>query len=543
MTFMKNIIFCFLFALVLTACGGGSGSGNSPDGSYSYSPGSLSFSAQVDAVTPAAQIITLTAQSSQTEVPDVNYTSNVIDSAYLDIVDSDTAEITVTVLSPAVLGVGTHTSSIQIVNSKGTVTIPVTYTVTAIPPGVAEVHFISPYTVAPSVAHDVIIRGSGFSRFSNSNLPTVTIGSLAASNISVVNDSMLTATAPALSAGTHAVEVSGGSVTFTSTASLNVVAAQTYQTTNISSTGEKSKLIFDKKRQALYVVNTTSDTLERYTYQSGTTWDADSLSLSGLSDAALAADGNTLVLVDGSSFYEVDADAATLAAGNAVNAPLDYYDSVDVINWSSSGDMIAVSNNQWSPVFTYNILSGAADKLTYFNSSHIEVGYSIYQPWLFDVADGGQLYFGEHGSTGSELYVLNSSDNTITATGLTTGLSGFTSLALTPDATTILVNGQDIYNADLSTLLGSLPQTHTRGVLSPDGNTAYVFIDFNGSQYNILKAYDITTPSSPVQIGSDLLLANGPGLRARMVISDDGNTLFMAGTDNVNIIDLATLSF
>lgn len=542
-----RILFsAFFLGVFLNGCGGGGagGSTTSPDGSLSYSPSSLSFSAQVDAERPADKIITLTAQEAQTEVPELSIATDVLDSVALNIVSDDTIEVTVRVKTPALLSIGTHTASVNISSSQYTLSIPVTYTVTDIPPGDPEVNYISPYIISPGTASDVIIRGSGFSRFDSTNLPAVTIGSLASSNISIVNDSEIRVTSPALTAGSHTVQISGDGINFTSTVSLQVIADQTYSTTSYVTTGEKSKLIFDKERQALYVVNTTSGTLERYQYQSGTTWDMDSLSLSGLSDAALSPDGNTLVMVDGSSFYEVDPAASIMTTGPAVNAPLFSLDSVSKISWTNSGNMMAVGNNQWSSVYSYDLLTGQSDRLQYLNSSEILVGYSIYNPWLFDAPDGSKIFLGEVGKSTSYLYQLDASDNTITTTGLSTAYSGYSSVALTPDSSTILVNGMDIYNADLTTLLGSLPQAHTRGVLSPDGTIAYVFTDFiSDSENNILKAFDISDPASPVQIGSDVTLTNGPGMRARMRISDDGNTLFIAGTENLLIIDLTTFSF
>lgn len=539
----SQFLYSFLIVVFLAACGGGSSSNTSPGGGFSYTPTSLSFSAQVDADAPVSQIITLTALGTATEIPDVSFTPDVLDSALLNVVSSDSAEITVTVKSPVLLGVGTHATSVSIDSSEGIVTIPVIYTVTPVPPGNPEVHYISPYIVNPGETRDVNIRGSGFSRFDNSNLPTITIGSQPVTNVVVVSDSMIQVTAPSLSVGDHALEISGSGVVFTSQVNLKVIEDQFYATTSILTSGEKSKLIFDKERRAVYVVNTTSDSLERYTFQGGTNWTLDLLSLSGLSDAALSPDGGSLVIVDGSSFYKVDPADATMLAGTAVNAPLDTLNSVDRIT-GSSGEMISVGNNQWSPVFTYNVLTDGTDKLNFLNSSQISVNYSIYQPQLFRVPDGGEIYFGESGISTSRLYVLDTRDNTIAETGLSVNsFSGYYSLSTTKDKSRMLVNGKDIYNADFTALLGSLPDIYTRGVISPDGNTAYVFIDFTGVQSNILRAYNISTPSTPAQIGSDVLLTNGPGMRAQMEISDDGNTLFLSGTDSLEIIDLTTFRF
>lgn len=535
-----------LIAILSSACGGGGGGGGgstSPDGSYSYTPSSLAFSAQVDAGAPADKIITLTAESSDSEIPDISINPGVIESVAWEIVSSDIIEVSVRPSLPALLGVGTHQSAVTVTNSSVSVDIPVTYTVTEIPPGVAEVHYIAPYIIAPSSTSEAIIRGSGFSRFDDSSLPTITIGSQAVSNVSIVNDTTITLTTPSLTVGSHAVEMSGDGVTFSSSAQLQVLDGQTYSTTSFVLAGVKSRLIYDRERNSIYVVNTGIDVLERYRYQSNTTWDYDSLSLSGLSDAALSPDGETLVLVDGASFHEVDLSASTFAVNKSVGVSLDLYESLDRVAPTNSGVMMGGGDDQWTPVFTYNLRSGEAEKLIYLNSSGIEVEYLHYEPWLFGVHNGSRVYLGETGSSASRLYVLDSSDNSVSETGLSTSFGGYTDVAQSADGSITLVNAKDIYDGDVTTLLGSLPQAHTAGVVSPDGNTVYVFTDFTGTQSNLLKAYDISNPAAPVQIGSDVILAPGPGMRAKMKISSDANTLFIAGLDNLNIIDLTTFSF
>jgi len=149
-------------------------------------------------------------------------------------------------------------------------------------------------------------------------------------------------------------------------------------------------------------------------------------------------------------------------------------------------------------------------------------------------------FFGEKGSSGSHLYQLDTSDDTTSDTGLpAVSYQGYYDFAATPDNSVILINTQAIYNADLSVLQGSLPSINSTAVLSPDGNTAYVYHDFN----NILSCYDISNPASPVQIGNDVTLTNTAGMRPQMRISNDGNTLFIVGTENLNIIDLTTFGF
>lgn len=535
----RLVIAVCLISMIVAGCGGGSSGGGGNNG-FSVSPTSLTFNAQVDAATPADQIITLTASQPQSEIPNLSANAAAIDYVSLNVINSTTLEVTVKVVSPISLGVGSYSASVNISSSQYSVSVPITYNVTAIPPGDPEVHFVYPHIIAPGSAQPVVIRGSGFARFDSGNLPAVTIGGEAASNVSVVNDSEIRATTPAFSAGNYAVAVQGGGITFTSTASIVVMADQTYATTSYMTTGEKSRLIFDKQRQAVYVVNTTSGNLERYQYQSGTTWNVDTVSLSGLTDAALSPDGNTLVLIDGSSFYEVDPSAATMTVGSGVAATLEFSDTLDRVISANNGTMYAITDNQWSAIYMYDIVGDSVSVHTYFNSSFNEVTTSVYRPWLFADSDLGQIYFGEHGSTGSRLYQLDASDNAYADTGLpVVSFDGYYDMAFNADSSLILINGKDIYNANLTTLLGSLPQVHTSSTVTADGSTAYVHLDFQ----NILRAYDISNPALPVQIGGDVNLTNTAGMRTKMRISDDDNTLFLVGTDYLHIIDLTSFSF
>lgn len=533
---LAKLTFTVFVAIILVGCGGSSDSNEA----FSVSPSSLSFSAQVDQLAPADQYITLTAQQSQAEIPTLSANYDAIDFVSQNIVSDTDIQVTVRVVSPSVLGIGTHTAYVHISSSVYSVDVPVTYTVTEIPPGDPEVNYVSPYIIKPATAANVVIRGSGFSRFNNASLPTVTIGGLAAGNISVINDTEIRVTTPSLALGSHAVGVYGAGISFVSTANIEVIADQVFATVAFSDTGEKSRIIFDKERKAIYVVDTTSDSLDRYRYVNGIDWSLDALALTAITDAALSPDGKTLVLTDGSSFYEVDPSAANMSASPGVVAPLDFNSSIDRIVPGNNGVMVATSENQWSPIYTYDILTDAAGKHTYLNSSNIEITTTMFSPSLFYSPDASRVYFGEDGISTSTLYQLNMSDNTFTDSGVASkSYSGFYDMAFSNDGSVVLINGQEIYDGGLASLLGSLPQVHDSAAISPDGSIAYTYLAF----YNILRAYDISDPTTPVQIGNDVNLTNASGMRTKITISNDGNTLFLVGTENLNIIDLTTFSF
>ncbi|MDF0750707.1 IPT/TIG domain-containing protein [Marinobacter sp. 71-i] len=454
--------------------------------------------------------------------------------------------IEVTVKAPYFLDVGVHTSYLAVENSGKRITIPITYTISDLPLPDPEITYVSPYVAREGVASDVALRGHGFDQLDAGTLPAIHVGSAPATNVEIISDSHISMTVPGLSEGIHPVtlsgKLSGSDVDFPGTVDLHVIPDQTFQSVDIASAGEKSRIIFDNQRSALYVVNPTVGVLERYRFDSGTNWEFDQLYLAGVSDAALAPDGRTLVLVDGIRFYEVELGTNSMTLGDQGDVELGIDYSLDHVEAGSNGVIYGVSNDQRSPIFTYDLDSGKTGTLQFRTSQGTLVNYSSFQPNLFSSPNGIEIFLGERNITTSRLYRLTTGENIPSETGLIRGTIGFRSATFSPDGSLILINGEELYDENLD-LLSSLPLSHTSSTFSPDGSIAYTFTRFNGTESYLLSKYDLSDPAAPQQIGETISLADGPRGALGLAISNDGNTLFLAGDEKVLIVDLTSLTF
>src|SRR5690606_33151057 len=92
----------------------------------------------------------------------------------------------------------------------------------------------------------------------------------------------------------------------------------------------------------------------------------------------------------------------------------------------------------------------------------------------------------------------------------------------------LVLNGTRVYDGALA-LLGTLPDTTEAVVLRPDGTRAYTYDSTEGG----VRVFDISASNEGeayTPVGDPVPLVATPGAGAKMAISADGNTLFIAGT-------------
>lgn len=551
---MFRRIFTVLFVcLLLAACGGGGG-GGSDSQDFSVSPTNLTFTAAIDGdETPPAQTITLKAKGANVSPPDVREYSDFI-SCTTSFSDADTMEVTVAVGHPVVVGVGKHVATITLSNGSFSQNVSVTYDITAADssPGSPVVNFVAPRPVLENTSTELIIRGGGFSLIGAGVTPEIFFGATEGSDIQIINDSEIRVTAPPLAAGTYNVQLLVTGLIYDSIAELLIVVPQSFATTEIPTSGEKSKMIFDAERKKLYIVNATDATLEIYSYQSGTNWILQELAIPSLTDAALSPDGKMLVAVNGSSFYEIDLEATTLNAQFITAKPESYInDEVTQIDFLNNGTAVSIGPTfDYSYVYTYELLTHGARKDPYIINWVID-------PSQFSVADGSAVYIGEGNSYGG-LLQYEATTFTLLDLGLGNPMApGIHDASFNNDQSLFILNAEKIYDASLN-LLATLPVItgnysfnggQSTAAISPDGAVVYVY-DY---WYNVLRAYDLSDPSTPAQIGDDVILTNSPGyqpkignppaLKPRIGVSADGNTLFLVGSEYLHVIGLSTFVF
>jgi hypothetical protein len=297
--------YCVL-ALMLSSCGGGGGGGGT---SQNQSPGTIQFS---------TTSVTFTAATSYAETPqDQTITGTVTGvsagTLYFKIVENNPNIATVTGFtvtgnsgqasivpaSPSTLPAGKHQGSITVhaclndaTCGSGELTgspqtIAVTYQIGSSVDG----ETMMPRVVPANTPGSVILRGSGFTGASG-----VSFGVTPASQVSVVSDTEIHASYPALAAGTYPVSINSGAIAFSGTLSVidSPVFAPTFLSNPTQGAAAYSRMYFDAERNALLVI--LDSALLRYTFD-GSTWSAPAQVTinGGLQQVSLSPDGTKLL--------------------------------------------------------------------------------------------------------------------------------------------------------------------------------------------------------------------------------------------------------
>jgi len=229
---------------------------------------------------------------------------------------------------------------------------------------------VTPRVVSANTPGTVILRGAGFTGTSS-----VSFGSMAATSMTVVSDSQITAAYPALPAGMYPVTVSGN----TSYSALLVVVsppaftatAVPYPTDFTSNFQELPRLEYDAQRTALYLLIpggvSTNATLLRYAFD-GTAWGpATELSMAGLVQVPLSPDGTHLLALidpDGGHTSMAELDPVTLAQTN-ITTVTNHFSSLDsACGFALANDGNAIVSNADSFGFAFGTLSGVFTALS-----------------------------------------------------------------------------------------------------------------------------------------------------------------------------------
>ena len=342
---IQGIVLICSALFLTTSCGGGytggqGGGQGSGQASVSFSTNAISFKVSAPfAQAPATQTITGTVTGVTTGTVyvaiQVNSPNNLFTVTNLTLA-GNTAQVSVIPAAPSV-GVGSYSGSItvstclndptcntgQLAGSPRT--IPVNYDIAS---GV-DGNTVTPRVVPANAAGKVILRGSGFTAGTN-----VSFGSAPASSISVVNDSEIDASYPALAAGTYPITINSGGISYT--ASLSALAPPPFSAASIPFPSgdvligpEPPGIEYDAGRTALFILlpgfNSTSPILVRYAFDANTgTWGTPTqISMAGLEQVHLSPDGTHLlgmVTPDSAHTSMVELDPVTMAQTRIVTA-------------------------------------------------------------------------------------------------------------------------------------------------------------------------------------------------------------------------------
>lgn len=436
--------------------------------------------------------------------------------------------------SPAELGAGLHTSRIAVFGqacadagcsrlaSGPAASIDVKYVIPQI------VTTVSPYVAMESEPGNVIVRGSGFTQFDVSG---VSFGGFPASAYSVVSDTQIEATHPALAAGRYALQlqVEGAPIQPRSGAELVVVAPEAFTAATVAYPTPNptvTRILYDPERSALLLVTSQNGgELLRYRY-AGNAWSAaDVLPIDALNDIAMMVDGRSIFAVTDSSVVPIDAD--TLSTDSPLYPTLDSGTTLAGIAFGNDGRALITTSTDStasSPFYLYAPAAAGftASSTTLLNALPRESGNGA----LIVVTQQDTS-----AATTPSLYHYSASGDALTAVS-TLNRNGIAQVVdrLT---TRIALNGLVVYDSSYN-LIGSLPATTLAVVFSPDGSRLYAY----DSTAAAILVYDTATTTGTTlnQIAVPLAVTGDPGETPQIAISLAGDTVFLAGLDHLSII-------
>lgn len=374
---------------MLASCGGGGGGGGSPPpppmtfslsttavtfkaaGPYAASPATQSVTGTVTGVTSGTVYFKIVANNA------IANSSNGLFTVANLVISGNSGQADVIPALPSSIGAGNFTGSIVVTAclndpscatgqfSGSPQTINVNYAVAS---GV-DGNTVTPRVVSANTPGTVILRGAGFT-----GATTVSFGSVAATSVTVVSDSQITAAYPAMSAGTYPVAISGNS---NYSAALVVVASPAftaaaipYPTDFTQNFQELPRLEYDAQRTALYLLIpggvSTNTTLLRYAFDGSTWGSATELSMAGLVQVHLSPDGThllALIAPDGAHTSMAVLDPVTLAQQN-ITTVTNPFAADTACGFALANDGNAIVGNADSFGFVFGAFSGVFTPLS-----------------------------------------------------------------------------------------------------------------------------------------------------------------------------------
>ena len=571
---MRKGLGTVFLLLGLAACGGGGGGDGASQG-LSLSPASLSFSAaNPQAATPASRTITATLNNvsvSGTLFVRVEIAGPAVASVTgITIVSSTQGTATVNPRSPSSLGPGTHTSVItvkmcttdpscsgaQLPGSPKT--LNVTYTVDPFPP--------PPNTLAPSVATanvagELIIRGTGFAPGT-----LVFFGGTQGGTPSIVSETEIRVSYPALPAGDHPVSLQTASGTVSFGKSLAVIEPPAFVTTSLNYPAAPQQvrgLVYDPVAKALLVslkyADTANNQLLRYAFESSAWQPPASVTIADLRDIVLSLDGSTLLAATESALLELN--PATLAIAKNVPRPASPFTQERLKGLALANDGNVVVTTGLASGFTGSsqlyLYSPAQSSFT--QAQVTGAGFSQFYHAVAGAPANGAYVIILQGflSPAQPVYRYNASTRTLASTGFPIS-HGKPALAengnvpafdragsrmIVPEAT---ASNVPVFDMSFE-LRGALPSTTVAYAVGPDAQRAYALVRESGTC--LLRAYTlggvaagstaVLTEITNAIVPATITCPTTGGFNERkMVLTPADDTAFIAGELGIAVVRL-----
>lgn len=423
---------------------------------------------------------------------------------------------------------GGSVANVSITHPFGTTIVPVNLYINQRP-----FSFVTPYIGTTNVASNVIIRGSGFLAI---NSPTIKFGSIDATSSSVVSDSEIHATYPAIATkGTYPITISGTGSDTLLNAELVIQDPPTYPDSTITrlNNGTISGMVYDAERSNLYIADNTNGFIERYHYD-GIQWNADELAVSAVKGIALSPDGIELLAMSDDYVVHVNGDSFAITA--LIPAP---YISNFSTAASTNLNHIAIANDGIASIMTEaSVLSGNDIAYSYNILSRTFTGIPntllSYSQDVAVTADGSRVIaVGTAGSLLAQTVYYDASSQSYVGTSL---YQNSTEIIMNADGTRWL-SGSAVYDETFS-LVGNMTDT-LNAAFNLVGHALYVYSDIDG----LLHKYDVTTANGSGnfdEVGTATSITAAPlgdsNVTPTMTATPDGSKLFIASSNKIQIM-------
>ncbi|TMQ04571.1 MAG: hypothetical protein E6J91_43110 [Deltaproteobacteria bacterium] len=358
--------------------------------------------------------------------------------------------------------------------------VHVSYSLVASAP---EVQFVAPYVGIAGRGGALHIRGHGFSI--SGHPVTVSVGDLQLGPVDPDSDTQITVAYPPLPEGQYPVNVSDPPTISPMAPALVIVAPPPMAYQALDAPRERTRLVYDAERQAIYGVNQSDQQIEHFVYRDGSWSELPPHVILQLTDIAMTPDGRSLIMFDRPSINEISLTDGRFAVVKRADIPdrscFDF--SVQAATASNGKIFIITDECGFSTPYLYDLLDHSVTGVGFLccGTSRAEAS-----------ADGSRVYFGIADIMNSML-VFDSLSNMISETPFEVFL---TAIAVSGDASRVIVNSTDVYDRSM-TFTGGLPGGPVGDpvLASRDSSRAFVYVQ-DGAVAR-LDVYDLNGPLQP----------------------------------------------
>ena len=565
-----------LVAVLIAGChGGGDATGSAPNSGQQFivSPTNLSFSAPTPlSGTPPVRTVmaTVSAPTSATLFARVVVTGDAVASVDVTVLSAIQARLTIHPASPSI-GTGNHASVItviacnadpgcsgaQIPTSPATINVGYQVGVVTPPP-----ESLAPSVGTASVAGNVVLRGTGFTPVNS-----VSFGGTPAVEFTVMSDSEIRATYPALAAGALPISLSAGTVPVPFNQSLTLVPAGTLAAATLAYTTPPQNmrgLAFDPVTQTLFVgvglSTPTSNQLSAYTFANGAWQLTQSPTVANLRNLALSLDGTRLLAITDTTVVDLVPATLVAQATTTLTAVADPF-LKGIVATNDGQAFITSSSSSPTPGqhFLYNVaLHTFTGPLNSY--SFAETGGP----------DNGTRAVLVQGGLALAVQQYSASTGLVSATPLALAHShpvagrveNINLPAFDRDGNRMLVAGFNggtfhaVYDANFaelgrvpsSDLVSGTPVNTAAYAVSPDATRAYILQI--GAGICRVRAFDLRTPPGAGALYPEITATGFPinlspscpagqfDTPIRILVNPPGDTLFIAGNVSIRVVRL-----